>query len=664
MNIISLIDENISPIVDYYDLSKVLYEEIINYMNSYKIFTSQYYQKISILQKEFEIKITNLKEKTEINIYNEHLFEYINIFPNIIKKQLNNYCSLFNSLEIFIKDFGELINQKLNIIKVEQDQYKESKKAFLSKYLEIENIKSSYFNNLSLTEETIIQYYSQKKNDNEDLIYNHKSSKEIVVSEINKKLEEKVNNLIKETKGIENNYKAFIESSKLTIQKVKEHSEKTENIIKSSLNEINDKYYKSIINIMGVIKISFQEPLSILNNYLNKICQVDIKNELEELYNNFSNKNVTSTNIFPSKYKLKTIGLMNNINNDENIFSSDIFDEEDDDLENINWETEEISEINLLVIKIMYNNFTLLSANKIDIKTEEEKVLTKKLSNKLFLNIKDYNNTRKIKATPDKIFSEKDYEELEKLIDKIYNRYIFLQRLTRFRALKYEFSLKYFYIIGKLLNKIISKVEEDNDYFTAKNCIILSETFYYNYQNEKIYLKAFIQNNQVFKNQKFWELLLDSLIKDHENNKNANKKENAFGNIYTLINTMFEFGLNEKEIKEIIEPKLKLYRIDNNHLKDIDELIRIKVENGSNIEENQKYEKSIKEITELYNKEINEELKEKELIENKSEVSTDNSEEKNSNKNNKCNKNSTNYNKKNTTKINKNKKQSIWELDE
>lgn len=127
---------------------------------------------------------------------------------------------------------------------------------------------------------------------------------------------------------------------------------------------------------------------------------------------------------------------------------------------------------------------------------------------------------------------------------------------------------------------------------------------------------------------------------------------------------MFEFGLNEKEIKEIIEPKLKLYRIDNNHLKDIDELIRIKVENGSNIEENQKYEKSIKEITELYNKEINEELKEKELIENKSEVSTDNSEEKNSNKNNKCNKNSTNYNKKNTTKINKNKKQSIWELDE
>ena len=41
MNIISLIDENISSIVDYYELSKVLYEEIINYMNIYKTYTTQ-----------------------------------------------------------------------------------------------------------------------------------------------------------------------------------------------------------------------------------------------------------------------------------------------------------------------------------------------------------------------------------------------------------------------------------------------------------------------------------------------------------------------------------------------------------------------------------------------------------------------------------------------
>ena len=353
MNIISLIDENISSIVDYYDLSKMLYEEVINYMNAYKIHTSQYAQKILNSQKEYDNKITSLKGKYETNIYNEHLFEYVNIFPNIIKKQLSNYDPLFTSLELFIKDFCELMNKKILSIKTYKDQYNDSKKNFLSKYQEIENSKASYFNNLSLTEDAIIQFYTQKKVvDNEDIIYNQKSDSNIIHLEKNKKLEEKVNNLIKETKIMEKNYKAVIESSKQIKQKVKKNSEETENIIQLSLNEISQKFHNDLKNIMTILKIVYQEPLNILNNYLNKICQVDIKKELEELYKNFSNKNVTSANIFPSKYKLKTIGLMNN--NNSNIFSLSMLDNDnDDDLENINNEKEEISEINFLVIKTM-----------------------------------------------------------------------------------------------------------------------------------------------------------------------------------------------------------------------------------------------------------------------------------------------------------------------
>lgn len=653
MNIISLIDENISSIVDYYNLSKVLYEEIINYMNTYKTYTFQYSQKISNLQKEFENKITCLKEKYEDNIYKEHLFEYIIIFPNIIKKQLTNYSPLFNIIELFIKDFGELMNQKINLIKTQQEQYNDSKRTFLSKFQEIENMKSTFFNNLSLTEETIIQNYSQKRLDNEDLIYNHKSESNIIHIEKVKKSDEKMNNLIMETKTMEKNYKAIIESSKLIKQKVKENSEKTESIIQNCLKDISEKYHKDIINIMGVVKIGFQEPLSILNNYLNKMCQVNVIEELDELYKNFSNKSVASANIFPSKYKLKSIGSINNSNNN-NIFSSDIFGNENEDLEDINNEKEEISEINLLVIKLMYNNFTLLSANKIDIKAEEEKVKTKKLSNKLFLNIKTTNNTRKINQTSDKFFSEQDYKDLEKLMDKDYNRFIFLLRLTRFRALKYDLSLKYFMIIGKLLNSILQKSEQDNDYFAAKNCIILSQTFYYDYQKEKIYLKAFIQNNHIFKNKKNWELLLENLIKSNENNLKSNSKENAFGNIYTLVNTIFEFGGNENLVKEIIEPKIKLYNLDNNNIRDINELIKTNVENKKYEEERKKYEKYIKEITELYNKELDEEIKEKEK-----EEKIDTLEEKKSIKSAKFNRSS----KKKLT-ITKSRTPSIWELDE
>ena len=654
MNIISLIDENISSIVDYYDLSKVLYEEIINYMNNYKTYTSQYSQKLSCLQKEFENKIINLKSKFPLDIFKEHLFEYINIFPNIIKKQLSNYTPLFNCLELFIKDFNDLKNKNINLVKNQQEEYNNSKKNFLAKYQEIENIKSSYFNNLSITEDTITQYYSQKKVDTEDIIYDQKSDKNIPNIEKIKKLEEKVNNLVKETKTIEKNYKTAIESSKMIKGKVKDNSEKTENIIKNSLNKISQKYHNDIINILGVIKICFQDPLSILNNYLNKICQVNIQNELEELYKTFGDKNVTSANIFPSKYKLKTIELINNINNyNDNIFSLSLLDNDDDlDLEKINNEKEEISEVNLLVIKYMYNNFTLLSANKIDIKTEEEKIQTKKLSNKLFLNIKNYNNTRKINPFPDKIFSQKDFQDLEKLFDKIYNRYIFLQKLTRFRALKYDFSAKYFIIIGKLLNIILSKIERDNDYFSAKNCIILSQTFFCNHQNEKVYLKSYIQNNQLFKSRQFWDTLIDNII-----DSQLDQIENIFGNIYTLISNLFDFGLKEKEIKEIMEPKIKKYKLDNKQIKDIDDLIKMKLENENQEEENKKNEKYIEEINEIYVKEIQDEKEDK----------IDNNFCSKEEKNNKYNKaftfNKTN-NKKVPVKINKNKTQSIWELDE
>ena len=59
-------------------------------------------------------------------------------------------------------------------------------------------------------------------------------------------------------------------------------------------------------------------------------------------------------------------------------------------------------------------------------------------------------------------------------------------------------------------------------------------------------IKIYIQNNEIFKSKKFWEDLLDKLIK--ENEQHSNMKENIFGNIYTLINNMIEFSLSENEI--------------------------------------------------------------------------------------------------------------------
>ncbi len=123
---------------------------------------------------------------------------------------------------------------------------------------------------------------------------------------------------------------------------------------------------------------------------------------------------------------------------------------------------------------------------------------------------------------------------------------------------------------------------------------------------------------------------------------------------------MFEFGLNENEIKGVIEPKIKKYNFDNNYVKDIDDLIKIKVENGDNSEENKKYEKYIEEIKEKYNQNINDEMKNKEK---QDKINLDIKEEKQIMKNTKL-KMSKTMNRKISVKVNYNKKQSIWDLDE
>ena len=136
-------------------------------------------------------------------------------------------------------------------------------------------------------------------------------------------------------------------------------------------------------------------------------------------------------------------------------------------------------------------------------------------------------------------------------------------------------------------------------------------------------------------------------------------KENIFGNIYTLINNMFEFSLSENEIKDIIEPKIKKYNFNKNYIKDINDLIKIKSESGNQFDDNVKYEKYIGEIKENYNKEINEEIKK----EKQDKINNDIKEEKQIMKNTKY-KMSKTFNRKVPVKMNFNKAQSIWDMDE
>ena len=615
MNIDPLIDENLTITLDYFNLSKLLYEELLNYMKLYKTSTSQYCQKISFLQLELENKIINYKIEINQKINNSHIFQFIKLFPDIIKKQILVYLPVLDNIEKFIKNFNALINQKVLLIKNQQDKYNESKKMFKQKFQEIENYKIQYFNNLSQTEDIINEYFTQKKKIEEFNNYTKNNKRTNINLEQYKKLEEKSKNLTKETKNIGNNYISSIEISKKYHNNMKNLLNQTINIIKSSLYDLSNQYKNNLFEILGTFKPCFQTPLNIVLSNLETISKSKEEEIIDEIFNNICNKNVSTINILPNKYKLKVINSLNN--NNDNIFSMSFF--ENEDIEKIN-DNNEVTEINLELIKYMYNNFSLLFNHKIDIKLEEEKLYTSKLSEKLFLNIINFNNNiinknNKNKQIPEEqIFTEEDSNELIKLLDKKMNRLIFLKKLNNFRTeSKLSLPLNHYITIGKSLNILLSKFEEDKDYNITKSCIILSQTYYYMHSNIKIYLKIYVEENPIFKETTFWDKMITFLIEKEIESK---KKDNlipkngftnvAFGILYTFIDTMFEFGVNENEINKIIEPIIEKYIKDDKFMKDINNLIQSKIENKNNKSSEGKISHDdLINIIENYNKNIN-----------------------------------------------------------
>ena len=601
MNILTLIDENVSITFEYYNLSKALYEEFLNYMKLYKLYTNQYCQKIVTLESDFENKILKFQHESNKKIHNNYIIQFIKMFPDIIKKQIFNYFSIFDKIEEFITKFNDILNQKITLVKFQQDKYNECKSKFIKKCQEIDIIKTRYFNILSETEDIINKYLIQRKKI-EEYKANPNNTQINFNFEQYKKIEEKMTNLIKETKNLENNYISSIESSKSAQKDIQELSNKLMDLIKSVVFELLNKYKGDLFELIGLFKNCFQIPLTIINIHLEKMGKSKEQESLDNLLNNLYNKNISTINIFPNKYKLK---IINKLNNNENIFSmSSIY---DDDLEKSNDNNEELSEITLSVIKAMYKNFSLLANHKIDIKLEEEKINTSKLSKKLFLNIQSFNDRNNSALKEEEIFTEKNSKKLEHLLDiKRENRIVFLKQLNKFRTLnEFCLSINHFIIIGKLLNIILSKFEIDKDFNIVKNCIILSQTYYFLHLNQKIYLKTYIEEQDIFKEEKFWDNLITFLIKKEMENKKKNifSKNGfsniAFGVIYTFIDTMYEFRLNCDKIQEIIKPKIEFYKFDKNYQEEISQLIKSKNENNK-LEENYTFNELMK-IIDNYN---------------------------------------------------------------
>ena len=557
--------ENINISINYYNFIKEVFDDYIQFITNYKTITNEYLKKLSSLQEKFSYKLStrdkeNMKYK---NINIEHIFSLTSPIPKIIKEQIEHSNICIKGIETQIENYNKLMKEKEILSNKIQLMFEESRKDLLKKYREIDKLKENFRLSMANTEDIIFKCLSQK-------------DKTIT--------EDRMKWAIDDSKKIEKDYKNLINSTKL-------YEETFDSIYLSSLenmkklcSETSNQMKDLIIDFIILLKNNVKMQMSQIDMYLPELGQLDEVKIIENIIINSYRKNNKLVHVKPQKYRMKI--FKNKIEEDELGQSTNPIVNLEDGFE----EMMLIRDENIVkTLKIMKENFELFEDKNISIEIEEEKVKCMLLIEKI-LNVENPKTTKKSKD----LVSDDDINELNNLIDKHHNRVVFLQKLSEFRNVgKFEIGKNTFEILSKLFNTLINTIERDVDYHSAKNAIILSQTYYMKDEknNDKIYLQKNIQNKEIFRSKKFWEEFLDFSINKEivqcvsndvkngnilkENRKEAEDKMSniAFAQIVPYTDNMREFGLDKETIKELVFPKMEKYKMNKELIQQVKDVI-------------------------------------------------------------------------------------------
>ena len=557
--------ENINISINYFNFIKEIFDDYIKYITNYRLITNEYIKKLKQLQENLSPRLTNKDYIDNIkfkNLNTNHIFSISSTIPKIVNKQIENLNIFIFGIESQINSYENFIKEKEILSSKFQIMFEESRKDLLKKYREIDKIKDNFMNNMSNTEDLVIKYLNHK-----DQITSENIKNSIILT---KKLENEYKNIIKSTKFYENNFEIMYKSSNENIKKLSSETS----------SQMKDIIIDFIILLQNYIKMQSSD-IDIYLPELNNLNEIETIEKIIEDSFRQENKLMQAR---LKKYKLKI--FQKNNQSYDNFNTNAILNLEDgyDEITFIKDETI------LITFKTMKENFELIEDHNMNIKMEEEKLKCSNLTEKV-LSLEDKKDKKQDKNNE---ITNKDLEELNSLLDIHGNRVIFLQKLSEYRNTgKFELTTKTFDILSKLFNIIIDTVERDKDFHSVNNAIILSQTYYIknNDNNSKKYLQKMIQDNKIFKSKKFWQDFLDfSISKEIINSINndakrgSNFKENkkeiddkksniAFAQILPFADNMFEFGVDKETIKEIIFPKISLYKINNESIETIKSLL-------------------------------------------------------------------------------------------
>ena len=489
---------------------------------------------------------------------------------------LNLNYAFFQQKELkkinYFKVYKNLLENLNKILENNENEFQESNNAF-NKYM-IDNEEKIYV----ITSKIIDIYMNLKKNF-QKLISN-------IISKLNKYINDLSEKQIK--------YKSFDEIYKIFQQKKIKLSEIKNNYIKNAkeLENLAIKHFTKNDNPSKELDNLIHKTKDSLNKYKTEINDIEkYRIEYNQKQKDLKEKHIKLEKIFFFDYIKEEIN--NNLQESLKIISHNIMvlntKLKYNPKKKLLFNMENIEEFNPVEKeKLVYNNSQI---NLEDCINDKEFLIYDKAINYIKQNIndenlypnyiqqkEDYNNPKRkiiISIFNNKEINEEKKNEYLNIIKDPKYQSIFIVIMSRFRA-KNERTKNWIDFIGDCLNIILERCKKDNDYDMIKNCTILAQTYYYEENNNKIYLFSKINKKEYFNNELFWKnyinLMIINQLKSYQITKKFFKSELAifisgegitndlkikfgdllFTQLLTYVNNMIDFDVDKDNIINVI----------------------------------------------------------------------------------------------------------------
>ena len=176
-----------------------------------------------------------------------------------------------------------------------------------------------------------------------------------------------------------------------------------------------------------------------------------------------------------------------------------------------------------------------------------------------------------------KTTTEEDKKQLYELIAEPRTHHLFLIVLAKLRT-NNRFCRDRFLIelLSDIMLKLLDQAKKTNDFYVAKNCLILSQTFFFydeKDKNTKIYISNYIKKHQWLQSPRFWgDFILRQILSEFNKVEERNK-----GNERMIISLKKYIPENMKpRISEVLFSQLLPY-VGNMTEVEIDKKITIKI---------------------------------------------------------------------------------------